>query len=144
LSKSRIFSRSFVGFSVAGSYGRLFHWDDDGIGHEPRADAFEAEGCGRGHHGRGGEQEEHLVFERIAGQWPAVAEDYGLSLSPVPVIEPSEKAPWTKTMFFTGCVGAALTGPAATESAMAAAAVIPSNVVVLIVCSFGVVEKIYR
>jgi hypothetical protein len=32
-------------------------------------------------------QEEHLVFERIAGQWPAVAEDYWLSLSPVPVIE---------------------------------------------------------
>ena len=29
--------------------------NDDGIGHEPRADAFEAEGCGRGHHGRGGE-----------------------------------------------------------------------------------------
>src|SRR5258708_20724568 len=44
-------------------------------------------------------------------------------------------------MFFTGCVGAALMGPAATESAMAAAAVMPSSVVVLIVCSFGVVEK---
>ena len=28
---------------------------DDGIGHEPRAYAFEAEGRGRGHHGRGGE-----------------------------------------------------------------------------------------
>src|SRR5258706_3426820 len=56
-------------------------------------------------------------------------------------LEPSAKAPWTKTMFFTGCVGAALTGPAATESAMAAAAVMPSSVVVLIVCSFGVVEK---
>src|SRR5438477_6948531 len=44
-------------------------------------------------------------------------------------------------MFLTGCVGTALTGPAATESAMAAAAVMPSSVVVLIVCSIGVVEK---
>ena len=38
------------------NFFRKTHEDnDDGIGHEPRADAFEAKGCGRGHHGRGGE-----------------------------------------------------------------------------------------
>ena len=43
-------------------------------------------------------------------------------------LEPSAKAQWTKRMLFTGSVGAALTGPAATETAMAAAGVMRSTV----------------